>query len=76
MQFVSDIVGLELRVARRADRAARAALMGRCAALPVDVARFTNAEDDIVYRRQMTVEEAHGAARWLASAVSQVLCAA
>lgn len=78
MQFVSDIVGLELRVARRADRAARgAALMGALgAALPVDVARFTSAEDDIVYRRQMTAEEAQARyAGWL-RAVSQVLCVA
>jgi glycerol kinase len=78
MQFVSDIVGLELHVARRADRAARgAALMGALgAALPVDVARFTGAADDIVYRRQMTAEEAQARyAGWL-RAVSQVLCVA
>ncbi len=76
MQFVSNIVGLELRVARRADRAARgAALMGRSVRPCRLMWRgFTHAEDDIVYRRQMTVEEAQARyAGWL-RAVSQVLC--
>lgn len=78
MQFVADIVGLELRVARRADRAARgAALMGALgAALPVDPARFTGAVDDIVYRRQMTAEQAQARYEGWLRAVSQVLCVA
>ena len=78
MQFVSDIVGLELRVARRADRAARgAALMGGLAAgLPIAAPLFTGAADDVVYRRQMAPDQAQARyAGWL-RAVSQVLCVA
>jgi len=78
MQFVADIVGVELRVARRADRAARgAALMGALAAgLPITAPRFTGCADDVVYRRQMAPDQAQARyAGWL-RAVSQVLCVA
>jgi glycerol kinase len=78
MQFVADIVGLELRVAGRADRAARgAALMGGLGAgLPIDPERFKGAADNVVYRRQMAPEQAQARyAGWL-RAVSQVLCVA
>jgi glycerol kinase len=78
MQFVADIVGVELRVSRRADRAARgAALMGALGAgLPIAETRFTGGADDVVYRRQMAPDQAQARyAGWL-RAVSQVLCVA
>jgi glycerol kinase len=78
MQFVSDIVGLDLRVARRADRAARgAALMGGLGAgFPIAPSRFTGEMDDVVYRRTMAPDQVQARyAGWL-RAVSQVLCVA
>jgi glycerol kinase len=78
MQFISDIVGLDLRVASRADRAARgAALMGGLGAgLPIVPPRFTGETDDVVYRRKMAPDQAQARyAGWL-RAVSQVLSVA
>jgi glycerol kinase len=76
MQFVADIVGVELRVARRADRAARgAALMGVLGCgLPIDVPGFTDGADDLVYRRTMAPQVAQARYSGWLRAVNQVLC--
>jgi len=76
MQFVADIVGVDLRVARRADRAPLgAALMGALGAgLPVTPAQFTGGADDVVYRRKMAPEQAQGRYTGWLRAVDQVLC--
>lgn len=78
MQFVADIVGVELRVARRADRAARgAALMGLLGSgLPIHVPSFTDGTDDLVYRRTMAPHVAQARYSGWLRAVNQVLCGA
>jgi glycerol kinase len=76
MQFVADIVGVELHVARRADRAARgAALMGLMGCgLPIHVPSFTDGTDDLVYRRTMAPHAAQARYSGWLRAVNQVLC--
>lgn len=76
MQFVADIVGVDMRVARRADRAPLgAALMGALGAgLDVPTARFAGGADDVVYRRRMAPERAQSRYAGWQRAVNQVLC--
>ena len=78
MQFVADIVGIELHVACRADRAAvGAALMGALGAgLPVSPEHFGGADDVIVYRRQMPESRVEARYQGWLRAVNQVLCGA
>jgi len=78
MQFVADIVGVELSVARRADRAAvGAALMGALGAgmevLPED---FAGGADNVIYRRQMPESRVEARYQGWLRAVNQVLCGA
>jgi len=78
MQFVADVVGVELRVAGRSDGAASgAALMGALGAgLQASTAGFTTGRDEVIYRRRMAPEQAQARyAGWL-RAVKQVLCVA
>jgi glycerol kinase len=76
MQFVADIVGVDLRVARRADRAPLgAALMGALGmGLAVPTSRFAGSADDVVYRRKMAPERAQSRYAGWQRAVNQVLC--
>ena len=77
MQFVADILGVELRVAGHWDAAASgAALMGALGSgLRIPAAGFTG-PDEMVYRRTMAPEQAQARyAGWL-RAVKQVLCVA
>jgi glycerol kinase len=76
MQFVADIVGVDLRVARRADRAPLgAALMGALGVgLAVPTSQFVGSADDVVYRRRMAPEQAQSRYAGWQRAVNQVLC--
>ncbi len=78
MQFVADVVGVELRVAGRSDGAASgAALMGAIGAgLQTSTVAFATGRDEVIYRRRMAPEQAQARyAGWL-RAVKQVLCVA
>jgi glycerol kinase len=71
MQFVADIVGVDLRVAKRPDRAALgAALMGARGVHP------HQGDDEIVYRRTMTPARAQARYEGWLRAVGQVLSVA
>jgi glycerol kinase len=78
MQFVADIVGIELSVARRADRAAvGAALMGALGAgMAVLPEEFAGGADNIIYRRQMPESRVEARYQGWLRAVNQVLCGA
>jgi glycerol kinase len=78
MQFVADIVGIELSVARRADRAAvGAALMGALGAgMAVVPEDFAGGADNIIYRRQMPESRVDARYQGWLRAVNQVLCGA
>lgn len=78
MQFVADIVGIELRVARRADRAAvGAALMGALGAgMAASPEHFAGAADDVIYTRRMPESMVEARYQGWLRAVNQVLCGA
>jgi glycerol kinase len=78
MQFVADIVGIELSVARRADRAAvGAALMGALGAgMAVVPEDFAGGADNVIYRRQMPESRVEARYQGWLRAVNQVLCGA
>jgi glycerol kinase len=75
MQFVADIVGIEVLVASHADRAARGAALMGCigAGLPVDPEQFTGIAKNRIYRRSVTAEQADERYRGWLRAVRQVL---
>jgi glycerol kinase len=75
MQFVADIVGIDVLVASQADRAARGAALIGCmgAGLPVDAAQFTGGARNRIYRRHMAAEQSDARYRGWLRAVQQVL---
>jgi glycerol kinase len=75
MQLVADIVGIDVLVASRADRAARGAALMGCvgAGVPVQLEQFTGTAEKRIYRRRMTAQQSDERYRGWLRAVRQVL---